>query len=85
MILLPNTDLQGSITICENISLKIMELAIPHRGSSASNSITISMGVHCLIPSAKINPYTLIDKSDDALYLAKKEGRNCFRYSVDLE
>lgn len=85
VILLPNTDLQGSITICENISLKIMELAIPHRGSSASNSITISMGVHCLIPSAKINPYTLIDKSDDALYLAKKEGRNCFRYSVDLE
>ena len=38
--------------------------------------VTISLGVHSLVPSSESNPELLIALADKALYQAKKEGRN---------
>jgi len=81
VVVLPNTDLEGCVIICKHIVEKIKELGVPHAHSLISKYITVSMGVCSLIPSVDLTPYILIDKSDNALYRAKREGRNCFRLS----
>ncbi len=81
VVVLPNTNLEGCVIICEYIVQKIRELAIPHKGSITSKYVTVSMGVCSLIPSEDLDPYILVNQSDNALYRAKEEGRNCFRLS----
>lgn len=41
--------------------------------------VTISVGVHTVVPSDTMNPEMAFEKADKALYRAKADGRNCFR------
>ncbi|KEI69145.1 diguanylate cyclase [Planktothrix agardhii 1806] len=38
----------------------------------------MSLGIACTIPSDEISPYALIGAADQALYLAKQQGRACY-------
>jgi len=75
-ILLPNTDLDGAITVGENICSEVRKLNIVH-SKSQSGIITISVGVHACIPDASnSNVIDLISAADKALYTAKAGGRD---------
>jgi diguanylate cyclase (GGDEF)-like protein len=80
IIALPETKLQGAISVAEAICSAIAALTIPHKTSSVSDKITVSMGISSQIPTLDISPDRLIDLADQALYLAKEQGRN--RYCV---
>ncbi|MCB8749257.1 diguanylate cyclase domain-containing protein [Planktothrix agardhii] len=43
-----------------------------------SQWLTLSLGIACTIPSDEISPYALIGAADQALYLAKQQGRACY-------
>lgn len=75
-VILPNTDPQGAFTVAQLIHHTIASLAIPHEKSLVSNCITLSMGISCFIPSNQYQPKDLIKNADQALYLAKNQGRN---------
>jgi diguanylate cyclase (GGDEF)-like protein len=80
-VILPDTNSQGAIIIAERIHQAIQSLNIPHLDSNVSDKITISLGIATLIPSIETQPSLLIRQADQALYLAKQEGRNqsiCF-------
>ena len=79
-ITLSETDLQGAITIAEAIHQAIAVLAIPHSSSMVSKEVTVSIGIVSLIPTPDLSPEYLIHQADQALYLAKQQGRN--RYCV---
>lgn len=51
-------------------------LEIPHPHSPVSVHMTISVGVSSLIPHKNCSPKTLIRMVDNALYQAKKLGRD---------
>jgi len=73
---LPQTDETGTLRAAERMQAAIALLQIPHKGSSVSPFITISIGVACTIPSGDHCPETLLEQADQHLYQAKQQGRN---------
>jgi diguanylate cyclase (GGDEF)-like protein len=49
---------------------------MPHKFSKVSDKITLSIGAASIIPNKNISINQLMKKADDALYIAKKRGRN---------
>lgn len=80
VILLPQVDAPGAETVAQRILASVRELAIPHRMSSAGDAVTVSLGVATLDPGKGSGPDALVRCADDALYQAKKDGRN--RYAI---
>ena len=72
--LLPHTDLAGSVFIAERICKAIADMEFMFEGQRIP--VTISIGVCSVIPSMDVQPNTLINSADQALYRAKHEGRN---------
>ena len=76
VLVLPNTDIEGSVSIAEFIRCHLADLAIPHEDSSVSKFVTLSLGVTCLVPKIDSNPSILLTAADYALYRAKELGRD---------
>jgi diguanylate cyclase (GGDEF)-like protein len=51
-------------------------MQIPHCTSSASQYVTISVGLSTLTPDAASHETLLLAAADAALYIAKHKGRN---------
>lgn len=79
--ILPETDLDGAISKAETIRTQIERAAIPH-STSPTGSVTLSLGVACMVPDLSLNHAVVIERADRALYRAKTSGRNrvdCWR------
>lgn len=83
-VILPETDLQGAITIATKMQAHVQHLQISHACSSVSHYVTLSMGVTNLIPSLDQSPLTLVTAADRLLYRAKKLGRNQIIHEENL-
>jgi diguanylate cyclase (GGDEF)-like protein len=75
-ILLPDTDVQGALTVAERIRAHIENLAMPHEASQCANIVTVSCGVAAMTPTAENESAMLISAADEAVYQAKANGRN---------
>lgn len=76
-LILPETDQQGATAIAELIHNQVAQTEIPHKESSISQFLTVSIGLAALPDAEKINsPIELIKLADEQLYRAKHEGRN---------
>ena len=76
-IIMPNTNTHGALKIAESARAAIEQLKIPNQASSSiSPFITLSLGVSTIIPSQSLSPDALIKDADNALYAAKKAGKN---------
>lgn len=73
--LLADTELTGALNVAESIREAVTALAIPHAASPAGQ-ITISIGVACIRPTLGERPSALIREADQALYDAKRAGRD---------
>ncbi len=80
-IVLHNTDQVGAIYVAEQVQQAIRNLAIPHEYSDASDIVSVSLGVACMIPNKKRHEKELINDADKAMYLAKEQGRNRYVFS----
>lgn len=78
-VVLPSTDISGAEKLAKKLREKICMLKIPHEFSEVANHITISMGVTSGVACEASSPSDLILQADEALYLAKDSGRNCYR------
>lgn len=75
-VILPNSELAGTIMVAELIQLEIKSLKLIHEGSDINPFITLSLGISSIIPKSSDLPETLIKQADLALYQAKTQGRN---------
>jgi diguanylate cyclase (GGDEF)-like protein len=80
VVILPSTPPSGVKIIAEQIKQCIEDLKIDHSKNSASNYVTASLGVACGKPFPKVSYEHFLAAADGALYKAKDEGRNQFRY-----
>ncbi|EPF72940.1 GGDEF domain-containing protein [Acinetobacter indicus] len=82
VVLLPETDAHGAYAVASNIFRAIERLSIPHEKSSVSDIITISLGFTVYKGELEISKDDLISRADQALYRAKKLGRNQIYYQT---
>ncbi len=80
VVLLPETDAQGAYAVASNIYRSIERLEIHHEKSLVSKQITISLGITVYRGEANIDQQELLSYADQALYRAKKLGRNQIYY-----
>lgn len=74
-MILPNTSLEGARRIAEMVRRAVMDLNLPHPASPGPAYLTISAGVATAI-SGQDTPQKLVAAADQALYMAKRQGRN---------
>jgi diguanylate cyclase (GGDEF)-like protein/PAS domain S-box-containing protein len=75
-ILLSQTDRAGAEQVAEALQWALQSLAIPHDTSQVSQYVTISVGIATMLPLQHQLPEELIKRADQALYLAKEQGRD---------
>jgi len=79
-MVLPGTVLEGAVDVAQAVTRVIESLGIPHARSAVNAKVTLSQGVVSLTPEKETSSEDLIKRADQALYLAKQQGRN--RYVV---
>ncbi len=75
VILLPETDLDGALSVAEKVRLSIVNSLIDHSASPMGN-VTISSGVVATSASIKDGHTYALEEADRLLYCAKSKGRN---------
>ena len=76
VVLMPYTELAGATALAEHLRSAVLALGIDHAASPVARSVTISVGVAAQIPTARVSPAELLAAADNALYSAKRKGRN---------
>lgn len=86
-VLLPNTSMENAVMLGERLRAKVESLQIPHPDSEYK-VVTVSVGVSCCVTpelddekadDEKVEvmyPAMLMNAADNAMFLAKQQGRN---------
>jgi diguanylate cyclase (GGDEF)-like protein len=74
-IILPDTDAAGAFRLAEGLRLRIERMAWAHAASPAG-MVTLSGGCASMTPLVGETATDLLDSADQALYEAKRQGRN---------
>ncbi len=75
-IILPNTHLQGAIAVAQQILDVLWDAALDHAYSKVARQVTLSLGLTSMVPGRRQRPGSLIQRADQALFMAKEAGRN---------
>ena len=84
-IVMPGCPLEVAERVAERMCQAVRDLSLDHQASDAAPHVTISCGIASTSLGVFERPEELIEEADRALYLAKKEGRNCYRVLVSLD
>lgn len=82
VLVLPGADAQTALQVAESVRLRIQQTCVENHGQRIP--LSTSIGVHTVSPGQTILPETVIRLADEALYRAKREGRNCVRHSISV-
>jgi len=74
--ILPSTSYENAMTVANKIRKNVEDLQLPHKGSSISEYVTISLGIVTTLPGTPSTPAKILGIADKNLYKAKDTGRN---------
>lgn len=75
-ILLPHTPMEGALEVGREALNRIRRLGLPHEAHPNSRIVTLSVGVASLLPQSIEDGARLVAMADEALYVAKSNGRD---------
>lgn len=76
VLVMAATDRDGALAVAEQLRQAVTALALPHPGSSVGPWLSLSVGVAVQIPAPDQTYPALLAAADQALYRAKREGRD---------
>ena len=82
--LLPETPNEGALAVAEKMRRSVEALKIENAKSICCGIVTVSIGV-ATAKAGQISYETLLKRTDDALYLAKRNGKNRVETAASLE
>ncbi|WP_374317124.1 GGDEF domain-containing protein [Aquabacterium sp.] len=74
IVLMPGTDLEGGLQVAHRMNARLSSTELVQGGSDLH--LRCSIGVATLVPGQDDRPSDLVRMADEALYLAKANGRN---------
>jgi diguanylate cyclase (GGDEF)-like protein len=77
-ILLPNTPKVAALRVGEKVRRAVERAGVGADAASGSRPLTVSVGLASL-PGDAADPTQLVERADQALYVAKSLGKNCVR------
>ena len=83
-ILMPATELEGSLQVAVAIQEELAKANIPHENSDRGY-LTVSIGLNVQLPDRTSSLEDLMREADKALYAAKDAGRDAIRIAESLE
>jgi diguanylate cyclase (GGDEF)-like protein len=75
-VILYDVPREAAAPLAEAMRAAVMNLAIEHLDSPPSNVVTISIGIGIVRPTLSRSPDGAVQLADEALYAAKRNGRN---------
>lgn len=75
-VILPETPTEGALQVANELHQAVSDLNIKHEYSSVTDHVTISVGVATSILADEDQAQALLKRADNALYQAKRQGRN---------
>ncbi|MFN3344038.1 MAG: diguanylate cyclase domain-containing protein [Chloroherpetonaceae bacterium] len=78
LVLLTNSDSEKAKKMAGKICDAVRHLNIPHLASMTAEVVTISIGLNVITPMPSLSTSLVIQQADEALYEAKRNGRNQF-------
>jgi diguanylate cyclase (GGDEF)-like protein len=75
-VLLPRTTEEQALLVAERIREGILRMTVPNPGVPPSSILTASLGVASVTPDEGLAPQDLVAAADEALYEAKRRGRD---------
>jgi len=76
IVLLPETDINGGKKVAEEVRVNIENMNIENDIDGNSGVVTISIGIASIVPVMVDEKQTLLQWADEAMYKAKKSGKN---------
>ncbi|MGI8651119.1 MAG: GGDEF domain-containing response regulator [Rubrobacter sp.] len=76
LIILPEQTLQSASVAAERLRGRIESLRIEHEACPNEKFITVSIGLSELTPESDKSAETMLKEADEALYEAKRQGKN---------
>lgn len=76
VVVAADSDMETALELAETMRRSIELLAMPHEVSSVGSVVTVSLGVAAIVPNENMQAARLLHMADDALYRAKRGGRN---------
>lgn len=80
--LLPGAALADAVAVAERMRAEVAAQTVAVPGTADLTSLTISAGVASRTLSSNVQVHALLRDADAALYVAKREGRNCVRTTL---
>jgi diguanylate cyclase (GGDEF)-like protein len=75
-VLVSSISLKDAIVISQQILASVERLQIEHKKNTASEYVTISIGLNHMIPKKGDSVSAFIERADELLYHSKESGRN---------
>ena len=82
-VLITESTPESARKTAEKICSDIEALELLHEANDASDFVTASVGVTCLIPSVSLDENVMLSMADANLYEAKENGRNCAVFTTE--
>jgi diguanylate cyclase (GGDEF)-like protein len=75
-VILPRTSANNALVVAEKMRQQIKTLSLTHPDSLVGDYVSLSIGISAVIPCSKYTKKQLLVTADQALYQAKKQGRD---------